>query len=255
MFIEQPNPFNSALNSLLTHSKHTQILMFAMKTSDCIFLVVGFVALAVAAPTKVKNDYIGMPSSVVRSLQEMIVENGGCKANVCFAIDGSESVGADNFQKEIQFLFDFASIVNFDEQKTGLAATQFGTANSAITRLTFSSERLNIALGNARYLNAQFTQIRGGLLFCFNELRNQKNDANKIVLLSDGEANLGGDPVPIADRFRTEVGEICAVGVGYNDITPLLDIVGGSRDKILTVDDYFELSDILGRLVVQVCDI
>lgn len=221
----------------------------------CILLFVGFISLAAAAPANTNSLYTRMPGSVVRDLQSRIKEKGGCKANVCFAIDGSESVGKDNFDREVQFVFDFASLVNVDEKLTGLAATQFGTSNSAITPLIFSSAELNIALEKAVYLNAPRTQIRGGLIYCFGQLRREAGDANKIVLLSDGQANLGGNPVPIADRFRREVGEICAVGVGYQDIGSLLDIVGGSSAKVLTVDDFFQLSDILDDLVVQVCDL
>lgn len=103
---------------------------------------------------------------------------------------------------------------------------------------------------------AERTFIRAGLLYCFNKLRKRPDDANKIVLLGDGNANLGGDPVAIADRLREQTGgEICAVGVDYANMQVLLDIVGGDPAMVLTVDDFFELSDILETLIAQVCNI
>lgn len=103
------------------------------------------------------------------------------------------------------------------------------------------------------FLNAGFTHIRGGPLYCFNKLRKHTEDPNKIVSLTDVRANLEGEPVPIADLFRRTTEDICAVGVANNDPEQLLKIVGGDMNKILEVSDFFKLVDILEELVNQVC--
>lgn len=142
---------------------------------------------------------------------------------------------------------------NTVDQRAGLAATQFGATDSAISPLVFDPAVLSPRLGRTRFLDAGFTQIRGGPLYCFNKLRKHMEDANKIVLLTDGRGNLGRDPVPIADLFRRTTEDICAVGVAYDDTEQLLKIVGGDMNKILEVSDFFKLVDILEELVNQVC--
>lgn len=221
-----------------------------MKMTISVLLLSAIFAFAVAAPADMKT-YTRASQSLTKKLQQKVRDNG-CNVNVCFAIDGSGSVGQRGFNAEKQFVFDIVSIIGVDEP-AGLAATQFGAANSAISSLTFNSADFNKRVNAARFLNAGFTQIRGGLLYCFNELRRQTKDANKIVLLTDGRANLGGDPVPIADLFRRTTGDICAVGVAYKNEKQLLDIVGGRARNVLTVDNFFELADILEELVGEVC--
>lgn len=224
-----------------------------MKTIASVLLFVAVIAFANAAPSVDIPTYTRISNSQKKRLEKEIIANGGCNANVCFAIDGSGSVGQAGFDAEKQFVFDIVSIINVDEP-VEIAATQYGAANSAISPLTFNSADFNVALNGATFLNAGFTQIRGGLLYCFNQLRKRKGDANKIVLLGDGRANLGGNPVPIANLFRKRTGgQICAVGVRYQDTQSLLDIVGGDPKKVLTVDDFFELKDIIDELVVQIC--
>ena len=63
--------------------------------------------------------------------------------------------------------------------------------------------------------------------------------------------------MPVAKQFLPPrgSGSICAVGVGFQNTKVLRDIVGGDRNKVLPVDGYFELIDILDVLVSDICNI
>lgn len=60
----------------------------------------------------------------------------------------------------------------------------------------------------------------------------------------------------LRNLFRRRTGgQVCAVGVGYANTESLVDIVGGDENKVLTVDSFFELSDIIENLIAQVCNV
>lgn len=221
--------------------------------SVCVLLLASFLALAVATATNLKTS-IRAPASqaVIDELRQKIADNGGCNINVCFAIDGSASVRQSGFDAEKQFIFDVEAIINFN-RAIGLAATQFGATNSPISSLTSDANGFRLALNGATFLNGGATNIRDGISFCVAELLKSTSGPKKIVVLTDGRANRGGDPAPLADLFRAIGGEVCAVGVGFQDVSSLLAIAGGDTERVLTVDDFFRLADILEDLIAQVC--
>lgn len=230
-----------------------------MTVTISVLLIAAVIAFASAAAPVNIPKYVRLNPGRIANLRKQVKEKG-CGVNVCFAIDGSGSVGQSGFDQEKQFLLDMAAILVFPDeenelQETELAACQYGKSNKPITKLTTSRDDFNVKVDAAKYLNAGATQLRGGILYCFNQLRKRKGEANKLVLLGDGMANLGGNPFPIASRFRRTTGQICAIAIRYADISQLLRIVGGDPAKVLEVDDFFELNDIIDELVEQVCDI
>lgn len=222
-----------------------------MRVLGSIFLSAALLALAVATSTSIGSS-VRAPQSMIQRLKNKVIENGGCNINVCFAIDGSGSVGQRGFDAEKGFVFDIESIINV-RGPVGLAATQFGATSSPIIGFTTSAPAFRSAVNGARFLNARLTNIREGISFCVTELLKSRSGPKKIVLLTDGRANTGGDPVPLADLFRAVGGDVCAVGVGHSDDRSLLEIAGGDRDRVLNVDDFFELAGILEDLIEQVC--
>lgn len=69
----------------------------------------------------------------VEKIRQKIEENGGCKSNNCFAIDGSGSINAASFQNELKFVADVAHIISVYEAR--VAATQYDTRNYPIYEL------------------------------------------------------------------------------------------------------------------------
>lgn len=225
-----------------------------MKFIISVLLVAVLSAFASAASQVNLPTYTRLSNNEVVDIQQDLKARGGCNANVCFALDGSASIPPAEFLAQKNFVLDMEAILN-PGREVELAAVQYGARNSPISRLTTDGTRFNLAVDAARQLNSERTVIRAGIVWCFNQLKRRRGEALKIVLLGDGEATTIGNPVPIAKRFRRIRGEICAVGVGFNNTQSLLNIVGGDPSKVLTVDDFFELSDIIENLVEQVCDV
>lgn len=223
-----------------------------MNTSASVLLLTALFFVATAAPRNI-NTLKRMSSSRRSELQERVVRMG-CNANICFAIDGSGSISPADFSNALNFVLDVVAIVT-SSLDVGLAATQFGTGNSVISRLTFSAPDFRKAVSDASQLGGN-SNISGGLTFCVNELRKSPEDANKIVLISDGRGGVDDDPASVADLFRLTGGEVCVASVGFAGETELLRIAGGDQNKVFRAGSFIDVLNLgaaVESLVTQVC--
>ena len=202
------------------------------------------------------NSLIASPEALLRArgLRQMVTAQGTCNPNVCFALDGSGSVSEGEFEAQRDFVTLVAAIVGADTD-AAFAAVQYGLRNIAISSLTNDVDSFLLDVDASELARADRSFIAAGLGFCINELRPRPEDANKIVLIGDGESNFGGNPIPIARRFRQPRGNgaICAVGIGFRNLRVLRRITG-SRSRVLDIDEFFELLDILDQVVFEICD-
>lgn len=171
-------------------------------------------------------------------IRQKIKAAGGCNANVCFAIDGSGSISAAEFDMEKAFVQNVVSLLT--DNPIELAAVQFSTSTNPIQSLTADDEQFNLRVQATNQIRgASF--IAGGVNYCVDQLFDTRAESNKIVLLSDGRSNIGGSAVFAADAFRSIGGSVCAVGSGNQNEQELLDIVGGDEDLLFQVDNFFDV--------------
>lgn len=197
-------------------------------------------------------------------MRKIVEAQGGCSTdNICFALDGSASLSQADFTAQKNFVLDVEYIINANTTvglaAVGLAAVQYGVTSRPISPLTFFRDKFILAVNAEEHLRSGRTFIRAGILYCHHQMRRQLGQANNIVLISDAVAHLTGDvdrgAVNIANTFLLLGGEICAVGVGYRNKQSLLDIVGRDEGKVLTLDSFLDLSDIIELLIEQICDV
>lgn len=183
------------------------------------------------------------------------VRMSGCKVNVCFAIDTSGSVSDEDFVKQREFIIDITAIIGADS-RSRFAAGQYGKRTYRISSLTSDVSAFNGLVQSAQLQKDGATSMGSGIVWCDRQLRRQKDDANKMVVMGDGNNNLGGDPVHRANIFRERAnGRVCTVGVGFEDQQDIkvLEEVAGSPARLFAVDDYVELSFIVEELVEDIC--
>lgn len=172
----------------------------------------------------------------IRDLQEMVTENGGCKVNLCFALEGSRSISGEEFKAQKRIVRDIARVISADKNAR-LAAVQYGVSNIPISPITDESEDFLKKLNNSRRAGAEKTFIGAGILYCADQIRAFPEDANSMVLLGEGRNSLGADPIDRADTFRELGGEVFAIAVGDADVEALKLIVGKSADNLLILDE------------------
>jgi len=217
-------------------------------------------ATLIANPTPLEvllpgNSLIASPEALLlaRGIRQRVINQGSCNPNICFALDGSGSISPEEYKMQKEFVELIAGITSVDTD-VGYAAVQYGLRNVGISSLTNDANQFLLDVAASNLARAPRTFIAAGLGFCIQELRARPEDANKIVLLGDGRSNFGGDPVPIARTFRPPRGNgsICAVGIGFRD-RRVLRRIAGNRNRVLAINDYFELLDILDQVVTEIC--
>lgn len=194
-----------------------------------------------------------MYHNTVRTAQSAVASRG-CGVNVCFAVDTSGSVSKTQFGLEKDFILDITAIIGVDS-RSKFAAGQYGARTYKISSLTSDVSGFNLDVNRADFQNDPATSVGSGIVFCDRQLRRERGDANKIVVIGDGRNNLGGDPVRRADNFRKRTGgEVSTVGIGFKD-TRALTAIAGSKARVFSIDDYVELSFIIEDLVYDICGI
>ena len=176
-----------------------------------------------------------------------------CRVNVCFAIDGSGSIGNSGFTQATDFATDVMSLL------VGIANIRFGAVQYAsrfyeISRISDNRETVFAAVSNAKPKGTS-TSVAAGIDGCSYVLAHSQTEVPIIVLIGDGRNNSGYDPVQAADMFRQQHrnGKIHAVGVGNSD-TSLLQAIADKK-QIFTVADYLEVTFLIEESVSSRCDL
>lgn len=187
----------------------------------------------------------------LRALKQIVNDNG-CDINLCFALQGDEFISDEEFQDQKNFVDLMIAIITTDSPGN-YAAVQYGRTTRAIQSLTGEKEQFLIKLHETNRVGGLNTNIASALGYCGFQLRPRTEDANKIVLLGDGLDSVGFRPKWVASRVRDDGTDISAVAVGGVSFNGLIDIVGGDPNKVVTIDGFFELAEIIFGLITNVC--
>lgn len=181
-----------------------------------------------------------------------------CDPNVCFAIDGSASLGEEDFNLQKDFVAIIAAIVGA-EPGAQFAAVQYGLVNKPIRNLRFNPDNFLLLLEAAEFARARRTFIGAGLAYCVSQLGRRRGEPSKIVVLGDGRSTYGSltgalSPTAIADRWRARspANRVCTVAVGFAD-TSLFEQIADNPGLVLEVTDWMRVLNILRELIRDIC--
>lgn len=188
-------------------------------------------------------------------LQDMIVQNGGCNANLCFALDGMSKA---DYERQLEFVQLIAATVAIDE-RVQMSAYQYGRTLHRISSYTDNINAFMMKLGSSsRYITKGNVFLAPALKQCKRDFAGNPEDANKIVIIADGRANQANrqEAINVAKAFRSPGGNgaICAVHVKKSKHSFLSKVVQNPR-FLLQVDEYDRFADILGNIVRNVCEV
>ena len=187
----------------------------------------------------------------IRALRQR-VRDTGCDINLCFALQGDDFITDKQFQDQIDFVDLMIAILTTDKSGN-YCAVQYGSTTSPISPLTFKKWRFLRKLRKAKRVGGLDTNVAGALGYTGFQLLPRDDDANKVIILGDGLESVGFRPKRIAKRILKGGIDISAVAVGGASYDALKDIVGGDSNKIVPIDGFFELAEIVVGLVVDVC--
>lgn len=178
-----------------------------------------------------------------------------CNVNVCFAIDGSDTISPASFEDEKNLVLMIVRALSLDGTGIGYAAVQYGASNYPVSPFTRNESAFVDAVSASMQIRDEGTFVTAGLNYCFSELRDKPDGTKKIVLLGDGKNTIGREPAERTNLFQNSGGVVFAVGVGDDqNMASLIAIAGGDRSKVFQMTSDVSLMDITEGLVQAICD-
>lgn len=192
---------------------------------------------------------------MVQNLQRKVADTT-CNPNVCFALDGGDQVGASDFKRQLEFVQLVAAIVGVDERSV-FSAVQYTQPIKPISRATGDTDRFLLRTENVQQQASGNSLIKTGLDWCITQTGESPIDVNKVVVLADARSKFVGNAVRLSRRFRNSSrgNAVCMVGVGFRGNIGFLRRITGTRSRVFTINQYFELIDVIDQLVFEICGV
>lgn len=156
-----------------------------------------------------------------------------CAASICFGIDSSTGLTSRQFSLQKQFLEESLQFLSKRED-VSVAAVEYGIENDIIFELTSNVTLALTRSSNLSFREEPFASLSAPIVYCDSVLRNETENNSRIVLLTSGRMDLGGDPVSRAQVFRERSGgDIIVVAVGSRNRKVLEGIAGSDSQNLL----------------------
>lgn len=218
-------------------------------------LFMSAVAMDSASSDFSKNDLVrnSSDSRIVSRLLALrqLVQDNGCRANVCFILQGDDSISSIDFQNQKSFVDLIASVITTDDSG-GLCALQYGGPTQYISPLTDDRDLFFDRLDMARKVGGKASGFAEALDKARSEFIPHSEAANKIVLLTN-YFDIGRSVAKSVSQtdFLCNL-PVCLVSVGQLNLKstgfcPLLNL--------FPVSDFFHLLEIIDALVFDICGI
>lgn len=197
-------------------------------------------------------------ASQVVALQDEILAAGGCNANICFGLDGSNLISDLDYERQRQFVQIVAATVAIDES-VKMSVYQYGLRLRQISEFTSDINSLLLKLEDAtRNPTIDRSFLSPAIFQCQRDFKANVEDANKIAIIGDGNTNYGSQSqaVRVASMFLppNKNGAICAVYVKEPNFR-FFDQITQDPSRVISVDNYFAFTDILDEVVRNVCSL
>ena len=156
------------------------------------------------------------------STEEKISKNG---VDILIALDISESMLSQDLQPNRieaakKYISDFVS--NLKNDRVGLEV--FAGKPFTQSPLSFDYNVVRYYLGeisteniNQRKYGLNGTAIGDAILAAVNRFKNSPDRTKVLILLTDGEANVGTDPIVVSEYARSNGIKIYTIGIGRKD--------------------------------------
>ena len=179
--------------------------------------------------------------------------------DITFLIDGSGSVGIDNFYKSVDFVKHFLRMLDISSKATRVSLNQFGYDVFYKNYITRGVDARIVKAGLTNMTSDYFnsgTDTGHALQQVYNDLSNSKVYENKqqaVLVLTDGRASdhetLETTSKVLKNLKNTNV---FSLGVGNIDEAEL-ELIASQKDNIFTVEDFDALEKILLAISKEVC--
>ncbi|CAH1271521.1 FCGBP [Branchiostoma lanceolatum] len=189
----------------------------------------------------------------VRLLEDLCV---ACdvSSDLFFVLDGSGSVGDDNFEKIQQFVVDVVGAFTISLTDTRVGVVQYSSSSDLACNLGDHSDVSSFvtAINTMTYQYGSSTYTGEAMEFARQNAAWRPAPVPRImIVLTDGKS--WDNVVPAAQALAVDGVKVYAIGVGNYDAAELLDIANGDTDCRFELDDFDALKDSINMIVKAVC--
>lgn len=230
-------------------------MTFTTSSVCLIALLLALVNVQAFAKERWENNplVVSRPSDEIermRALRRDVLDIG-CEINLCFALDGSSAVSASEFLDQKHFVDLIAAITTTDDPGN-YCAVQIHNYFTPIAPLTQNLIPFLNAVQGTKQIGG-ISNIVPSIQYALKQLHRQDDDANMIIFFSKGKPTISRLP-PAVGRFLRRGGAICSVAHDegyYNDLAK----VTGDLGRVVPLDGFFDLSEIVVAVVADVCSL
>lgn len=208
------------------------------------------------------NPLLSTPESKERFLEAIALLRAKfptCRPNVCFAMDGSISISALDYEFQKAFVvLAIATLGGLRESR--FAVNEYGAIVQPISTLQPATEKLLLDVSVDRSQRATITLIGPAIQWCTSQMAVHPGAVNKIIILGDGRTSfLDKNPffgsVGLAQRFQNaSIGNGITTGlVGEGNLDFFLQLVSGVPQRVLQSSEWSKIVDIIVAFVEQIC--
>jgi hypothetical protein len=177
------------------------------------------------------------------------------QVDLLFLIDGSGSISAGDFALEKKFVLSVINSFVVAPNKASVAAIQFASTTRTLTPFSTNMYNLIYAINTTAQLGGGTNTAAAvdAATSMFEESPQFIPDA--LIILTDGGANEGSDPVAAANRAKTAGIEVYCVGIGSQINAAQLQAMASEPIGIhyYTASSFSALPAILNTLVSTTC--
>lgn len=184
--------------------------------------------------------------------RKMSVEK--CRANLCFAIDGSKKMSGQEFKAAKLFVMDVVTSLYMGSM-LDVAAVQYGSTKEVIQSLTDDKPLVVYEVNEMKRVKGDPGMV-SAMNYCMDKMVDQKADVNHFVLVGSGLSKSEEDAVMVADDFRKKKIGVSVAAPGKGNRKMILDLAGGDARQVFDLrseDDATKLVDNIEDNIFKAC--
>ncbi|XP_046571860.1 collagen alpha-1(XII) chain-like [Haliotis rubra] len=184
---------------------------------------------------------------------------GPTPADILFLLDNSDSEGADNFAKEVNFVYNFANRFVIDSHHNQISAITF--SSTAKSEFWFNSYRTKSAVVNAikniQYVGAG-TNTAAGLKMArtqsFTKAHGARVNSTRIaIVITDGRSINETETLKEAANLKKAGVTIISIGIGFGQDDHELKTMASTQNYVFSVENFDALKTIQKQVIETTC--
>lgn len=187
----------------------------------------------------------------LRALRQNVTDTG-CDVNLGFVLQGDDLIDDQDWEDQKNFVDLLVAILTTDK-KGNYVAAQYGRTSRMIQRFTKARAFFLRKIHRAKRVGGFETNIAAALGYAGFPLIARTDDANALIVLGDGLETVGFRPRYVTKALQKRGVDVMAVAIGGYSATALTEMVGGDPNKVVEIDGFFELAEVIYGLVVDIC--